>query len=60
MSTEEFKVGDTVQLKSGGPTMTVNWVGLDDTSETVVHCKWFDKSEKLTTESFAPATLQKN
>lgn len=32
-----FKIGDVVQLKSGGPLMTV--FEIDGSS---VHCRWFD------------------
>ena len=60
MSNETLQVGDTVHLKSGGPTMTVEWIGPHHvTNITVVQCKWFDKSSKLITDTFAPATLQK-
>lgn len=44
---EEFSLGDLVQLKSGGPTMTVNRVDLHlDDVETpkdmkFVRCSWF-------------------
>ncbi len=40
---EKFKVGDIVQLKSGGPKMTVTAV-----LEKVVHTAWFagSKNEK--------------
>ena len=38
---EEFKIGDVVKLKSGGPNMTVEVIG-----EQGVYCAWFDKSEK--------------
>jgi uncharacterized protein YodC (DUF2158 family) len=59
----EFKAGDTVQLKSGGPVMTVERVGKDKTTqEDVVFCIWFHKEEKgevLNRDSFPPVTLCK-
>jgi uncharacterized protein YodC (DUF2158 family) len=39
---EEFKIGDIVQLKSGGPKMTVTNV----LSESVVQTAWFAGSKK--------------
>ena len=39
--TEKFKIGDIVQLKSGGPKMTVTNV-----LERVVHTAWFAGSKK--------------
>ncbi len=36
---EEFKVGDLVQLKSGGPIMTVR--DTDALSGTGISCQWF-------------------
>jgi uncharacterized protein YodC (DUF2158 family) len=36
-----FKVGDTVQLKSGGPRMTVTSVG-NEFGQPIVWCAWFD------------------
>ena len=41
MSAENFKLGDVVQLKSGGPSMTVTYVG----SENTLYCKWFEGSK---------------
>ena len=38
---EKFKIGDIVQLKSGGPKMTVTQV-----LESVVHTAWFAGSKK--------------
>ncbi|HEY2227040.1 MAG TPA: DUF2158 domain-containing protein [Xanthobacteraceae bacterium] len=37
-----FKVGDTVQLKSGSPRMTVTVIGLTADGKEVVECAWFD------------------
>lgn len=48
-----FNVGDLVQLKSGGPAMTV--AGIDSQS---VDCTWFD-GPKLTSGSFIAGTLKK-
>jgi uncharacterized protein YodC (DUF2158 family) len=53
-----FAIGDVVQLKSGGPQMTVKYV--EDPSpagSTAVHCVWFDGT-KLCSEMFHPATLK--
>ncbi|SEI92541.1 YodC family protein [Frateuria terrea] len=36
----DFKIGDVVQLKSGGPAMTITAVG-----PTTLTCEWFDQSE---------------
>jgi len=38
----EFKPGDVVRLKSGGPWMTVIGDSLPPTNETEVVCVWFN------------------
>jgi uncharacterized protein YodC (DUF2158 family) len=38
-----FKVGDVVQLKSGGPLMTVIDPGATEGGKVVVRCAWFDE-----------------
>ena len=45
--------GDVVQLKSGGPAMTVELI--DDTG--MVACTWMD-GPRLERRSFVPATLR--
>jgi uncharacterized protein YodC (DUF2158 family) len=52
---EEFKIGDVVQLKSGGPKVTVTNV-----LEGVVHTSWFagSKNEKASFPIDAVATSQ--
>ena len=50
-----FKPGDIVQLKSGGPKMTVNAPRGTDND---YHCKWFGGS-KLSFAWFAENTLKK-
>ena len=44
---DQFKLGDTVQLKSGGPVMTVTYVGsLNPGSKPSVSCSWFDEKNQ--------------
>jgi uncharacterized protein YodC (DUF2158 family) len=40
-----FKPGDVVQLKSGGPSMTVI---LESTSADSVVCQWFKEADPVT------------
>jgi uncharacterized protein YodC (DUF2158 family) len=49
---EKFKVGDLVQLKSGGPIMTVETVYSTDS----VGCHWF-AGAKLNSGHFDPGAL---
>ena len=44
--TEPFKVGDVVQLKSGGLKMTVVGTSTDPRGEPLVSCAWFAKEKK--------------
>jgi uncharacterized protein YodC (DUF2158 family) len=54
---DNFKAGDIVQLKSGGPQMTVTTVGKDSFQAPTVWCTWFEgKTQKNGT--FAPAALK--
>ena len=52
MSEEQFKAGELVRLKSGGPNMSVEQVG-----EQAVRCAWF-VDDKLQRETFAPEALE--
>lgn len=51
----DFKVGDSVILKSGGPTMTVLDTSVGSTDW--VSCRWFD-GKKFHTELFPPDALR--
>jgi uncharacterized protein YodC (DUF2158 family) len=42
---DEIKAGDIVQLKSGGPVMTVTWVA-DEYGVMTASCTWFDGKKK--------------
>lgn len=56
----DFKVGDVVELKSGGATMTVQHVA-DDRAEgfgITVTCGWHDKTHKLHVAGFPADMLQ--
>lgn len=59
----EFTPGDTVQLKSGGPRMTVERVGKQAmTEEDGVWCVWFDKvgnKQIVQRDTFLPVVLKK-
>jgi uncharacterized protein YodC (DUF2158 family) len=43
---DELKVGDVVQLNSGGPKMTVTMVG-DNYGTPTVWCVWFENTKKF-------------
>lgn len=53
----EFVIGDVVQLKSGGPVMTVTSVG-DNYGTPAVWCVWFDPKGQQS-GTFPPAALRK-
>lgn len=59
----EFTAGDVVQLKSGGPIMTIEQVGeLAMTGGQAVWCTWFEKvggKRVVQRETFHPSTLAK-
>ncbi len=51
-SKQKFKLGDIVQLKSGGPTMTVDAEGKSE-----IVCLWFAESE-LKSGRFSATSLK--
>lgn len=52
-----WAVGDVVQLKSGGPSMTVSDVNTGALGDKVA-CEWFDGSKRMR-ENFSPDALKK-
>ncbi|MBS0909199.1 DUF2158 domain-containing protein [Tatumella sp. JGM118] len=50
---ENFEVGTTVQLKSGGPVMTVNHY---NEQQDIYVCIWFS-GDNLQSETFNPSVL---
>jgi uncharacterized protein YodC (DUF2158 family) len=54
----KFKVGDLVQLKSGGPVMTIDGMYPTDpgTKADYYTCKWFS-GKKVESESFDEDSL---
>ncbi len=59
----QFAPGDTVQLKSGGPVMTIERVGKgESTQEDFVVCVWAQKvgnRQEVQREQFNPIVLEK-
>lgn len=51
----KFKLGDTVQLKSGGPSMTISSVSEQDPGK--YYCIWF-KGASRETSNFPEETLK--
>ena len=52
---EQFKVGDTVVMKAGGPKMTI--LRVEDDPTDWIQCRWFD-GKKFNTELFPPDSLR--
>ena len=55
-----MKTGDVVQLKSGGPKMTVSKLGefRSKPGRQTALCTWFDKDEKYQEQVFEPDQLK--
>lgn len=53
----KFEIGETVQLKSGGPIMTVKGYGAAQADVQVI-CQWF-KNESLKEGEFPEESLEK-
>jgi len=66
---ENWKIGDLVQLKSGGPIMTVTSNdpgpslmtvgGVREQPTATVECIWFGKDDKPSERSFPSGTLKR-
>lgn len=54
---EQFKIGDVVQLASGGPKMTVNYVDVGH-KPFKIWCLWFDRSEEVKKGEFSADSLR--
>jgi uncharacterized protein YodC (DUF2158 family) len=57
--TTEYKIGDVVRLKSGGPAMTITMVG-DNYGTPTVWCQWFDHKHTLQNGDFPPDAVEKD
>jgi uncharacterized protein YodC (DUF2158 family) len=56
---QQFSSGDTVQLKSGGPVMTIVQYGKFSMGTVEGYkCRWFDDKNKLTEDVFTEAELK--
>jgi uncharacterized protein YodC (DUF2158 family) len=54
----DFKPGDVVQLKSGGPNMTVTQVGTNGFGNPTVWVTWFGEKNKQENSTFTPEALE--
>lgn len=58
----KFKVGDVVQLKSGGSAMTIEAFAdpkVYEDADKCVSCVWFDSENRLQRDNFLTDTLKK-
>jgi uncharacterized protein YodC (DUF2158 family) len=53
-----FKIGDVVQLKGGGPVMTVTGLRKTLHGDDEVAVTWFDSDDKAQTAEYPPAALK--
>lgn len=59
---QSFEPGDVVQLKSGGPLMTVEQTGKDMVDRDTIWCTWFERvgNRQVRQEAtFRPTSLEK-
>lgn len=53
-----FKIGDRVQLMSGGPIMTVTKLSKDSDGNPQATCTWFDTSDNAKTGHYPTDALK--
>lgn len=58
LPTPKFAIGDVVQLKSGGPLMTVSDLDVDDNLK--IECMWFYDNANSSAADFNPECLRKS
>jgi uncharacterized protein YodC (DUF2158 family) len=58
---DDFQVGDTVQLKSGGPIMTIDSLDMERQGSTTrgAWCEWFEKNKPQPKKWYALTSLKK-
>ena len=54
-----WNISDLVELKSGGPAMTVVAVTPREGGSSECQCEWFDKDDKLNRKTFKAEALKK-
>jgi uncharacterized protein YodC (DUF2158 family) len=55
---QQWKIGDVVRLKSGGPNMTVHVTGVHPNGRQIVSCQWYSEStSKFDSATFDVETL---
>jgi uncharacterized protein YodC (DUF2158 family) len=60
MTNTQLSAGDTVQLKSGGPLMTIERLErLHNSSDLTAWCVWFDKDGVKQSQTYLPIVLIK-
>jgi|WetSurMetagenome_2_1015567.scaffolds.fasta_scaffold953857_1 uncharacterized protein YodC (DUF2158 family) len=55
----KFKEGDVVELKSGGPPMTIDEVIVDGLQEIMYKCQWFTAQKHLKHKTFHENQLRR-
>ena len=60
MSANQFKVGDTVRLKSGGPLMTVSSLATDLDGSPLINTVWFDKNHTECSGQYGEALVEED
>lgn len=53
-----LKIGDTVQLKSGSPVMTVTGFVPEGSGRQLLKCTWFDQTDNERTSAYPPEALK--
>lgn len=54
-----FKAGDVVQLKSGGPLMTITVVNQPDTEHETINVVWFNLQNEICYQTVKAFALEK-